>query len=91
MGCSATEHDDQRQRRTDCDGVDGQTLTLKYKDGEKKIIVPPDAPIVAFAPGDKGDLKPGVKIFIVAAKKQADGSLQAPRINYGKDGLTPPM
>jgi len=72
-------------------GVDGQTLTLKYKDGEKKIIVPPDAPIVAFAPGDKGDLKPGVKIFIVAAKKQADGSLQAPRINYGKDGLTPPM
>ena len=72
-------------------GVDGQTLTLKYKDGEKKIIVPPDAPIVSFAPGDKGDLKPGVKIFIVAAKKQADGSLQAPRINFGKDGLTPPM
>src|SRR6478735_6883159 len=69
--------------------VDGQTLTLKYKDGEKKIIVPPDAPVVAFAPGNKGDLKPGVKIFIVAAKKQADGSLQAPRINYGKDGLTP--
>ena len=45
-------------------GVDGQTLTLKYKDGEKKIIVPPDAPIVAFAPGDKGDLKPGVKLEI---------------------------
>jgi hypothetical protein len=66
-------------------------LKNQYKDGEKKIIVPPDAPIVAFAPGDKGDLKPGVKIFIVAAKKQADGSLQAPRINYGKDGLTPPM
>ena len=42
-------------------GVDGQTLTLKYKDGEKKIIVPPEAPIVAFAPGDKGDLKPGVR------------------------------
>ena len=48
-------------------------------------------PIVAFAPGEKGDLKPGVGFFIVAAKKQADGSLQAPRINYGKDGLTPPM
>ena len=71
--------------------TNAKTLTLKYKDGEKKIIVPPEAPIVAFAPGDKGDLKPGVKIFIVAAKKQADGSLQAPRINYGKDGLTPPM
>lgn len=72
-------------------GVDGQTLTLKYKDGEKKIIVPPEASIVTYRPGDKGDLKPGVKIFIAAAKKQADGSLQAPRINYGKDGLTPPM
>jgi hypothetical protein len=71
--------------------VNGQTLTLKYKDGEKKVTVPSDAPIVAFAPGDKSDLKPGVKIFIVAAKKQADGSLQAPRIAYGKDGLTPPM
>ena len=42
-------------------GVDGQALTLKYKDGEKKIIVPPEAPIVAPTPGDKGDLKPGVE------------------------------
>lgn len=72
-------------------GVDEQTLTLKYKDGEKKVIVPPEASIVTYQPGDKGDLKPGVKIFVAAAKKQADGSLQAPRINYGKDGLTPPM
>jgi hypothetical protein len=71
--------------------VKGQTLTLKYKDGEKNVTVPPDTPIVTFAPGDKADLKPGAKIFIVAAKKQADGSLQAPRIAYGKDGLTPPM
>jgi hypothetical protein len=72
-------------------GVDGQTLTLKYKDGEKKILVPPQASIVTYQPGDKDALKPGVKIFIAAAKKQADGSFQAPRINYGKDGLTPPM
>jgi hypothetical protein len=71
--------------------VNGQTLTLKYKDGEKKVTVPPDTPIVTFAPGNTADLKPGAKIFIVAAKKQADGSLQAPRIAYGKDGLTPPM
>jgi hypothetical protein len=71
--------------------VNGQTLTLKYKDGEKNVTVPTDTPIVAFAPGDKADLKPGAKIFIVAAKKQADGSLQTPRIAYGKDGLTPPM
>jgi hypothetical protein len=71
--------------------VDGGTLTVKYKDGEKKIIVPPDVPIVTFVPGDKADLKPGIKIFIVAAKKLPDGTLQAARVNYGKDGLTPPM
>jgi hypothetical protein len=72
-------------------GIDGQTLTLKYKDGEKKIITPPDTPIVTYMPGDKSDLKPGVKIFIAAAQKQPDGSLRAPRVNFGKDGLTPPM
>jgi hypothetical protein len=72
-------------------GVDGQTLSVKYKDGEKKITVPPDVPIVTYLPGDKAELKSGVKIFIAAAKKQPDGTLQAPRINYGRDGLTPPM
>ena len=72
-------------------GVDGQVLTLNYKAGEKKIIVTPQTTIVTYVPGDKNDLKPGAKIFVAAAKKQADGSLQAPRINYGKDGLTPPM
>jgi hypothetical protein len=72
-------------------GVDGQTLTLKYKTGEKKIVVTPQTAIVTYNPGDKADLKPGTKIFIGAAKKQPDGTLQAARINYGKDGLTPPM
>jgi len=72
-------------------GVDGQTLTLKYKTGEKKVVVTPQTAIVTYNPGDKNDLHPGTKIFIAAAKKQADGTLQAARINYGKDGLTPPM
>ena len=71
--------------------VNGPTLMVKYKDGEKTIIVPPDAPVVTFAPGDKADLKPGTKIFILAAKKLPDGTFQAARVNYGKDGLTPPM
>jgi hypothetical protein len=71
--------------------VDGQTLTLKYKDGEKKIFVPVDAPIVAFTPGEKSDLKAGAKVFIVAATKQPDGTLQTASINVGKDGVTPPM
>jgi len=72
-------------------GVDGQTLTLKYKDGEKKILVTPDTIIVTYVPGDKGEITPGTKIFIAAAKKQADGTFQTPRINYGKNGLGPPM
>ncbi len=72
-------------------GVDGQTLTMKYKDGEKKIIVSPDTPVVTYVPGDKSELKPGAKIFIAAAKKMPDGTLQAARVNVGKDGLTPPM
>src|SRR5438552_5997678 len=72
-------------------GVDGRTLTVKYKGGEKKIIVPPDAPIVSYVPGDKSELQPGVKIFVAAAKEQADGTLEASRVNFGKGGLTPPM
>jgi hypothetical protein len=72
-------------------GVDGQTLTLKYKDGEKKILVPPDAMIVTYVPGDKSEITPGTKMFIAAAKKLDDGTFQTPRINYGKNGLGPPM
>jgi len=53
--------------------------------------VTPETVVVTYNPSDKSELKPGAKIFIGAAKKQADGTLLAPRINYGKDGLTPPM
>jgi hypothetical protein len=71
--------------------VNGRVLSMKYKDGEKKIIVRANVPIVSYVPSDKSELKPGVQIFISAAKRLADGTLQAPRINFGKDGLTPPM
>jgi hypothetical protein len=71
--------------------VDGYTLRLKYKDGEKTVVVPSDAPIVTYLPGDKSELKPGAKIFIAGAAKQPDGSLVAARIGVGRDGLTPPM
>ena len=70
--------------------VDGRTLTLKYKDGEKKITVPANAPIVTYVPGDKNDIKPGAKVFIVAVK-QADGTLQGRAWRIGRDGVTPPM
>ena len=69
---------------------DGQMLTLKYKDGEKKVLVPTGTPIVSYLPSDKGELKAGAAIFIAAATKQADGSLLAPRVNVGR-GTTPPM
>jgi len=69
---------------------DGQTLTLKYKDGEKKILVPANTPIVTYVPGDKSDIKPGAKVFIIAVK-QADGTLQGRAWRVGRDGLTPPM
>ncbi len=72
-------------------GVDRQILSVKYKDGEKKVVVTPDTAVVTYVTGDRNDLKPGIKVFVAAAKKQADGTLQTPRITYGKDGLTPPM
>ena len=70
--------------------VDGQTLTLKYKNGETKIFVPADTPIVAYVKGDNNDLKPGAKVFI-AAIKQPDGTLQGRAWRVGRDGVTPPM
>jgi hypothetical protein len=72
-------------------GVDGDTITVKYKDGEKKVIVPPNTPVVAFAPGDMNDIKPGAMMIVMAAQKQPDGSFLAPAINVGRAGAAPPM
>jgi hypothetical protein len=71
--------------------ADAQTFLLKYKDGEKKIVVPSGTPIVTYAPGKMDELKPGAKIIIMAAQKQPDGTLTAGSINVGRDGMTPPM
>jgi hypothetical protein len=70
--------------------ADGQVLTLKYKGGEKKIVVAPDTPIVVYEPGSLSELKAGAPIFIAAATRQADGTLTTPRINVGR-GVAPPM
>jgi len=72
------------------DNVSGSTVTLKYKEGEKKIDVTAETAIVTYVPGSKDELKPGAKIYIPAATKQEDGSLMAARINVGR-GITPPM
>jgi opacity protein-like surface antigen len=70
-------------------GVDGQVVTVKYKDGEKKIIVPPEAVIRAYMVGSKDELKPGANIMIVRATKQPDGTFGADRVNVGRDGIEP--
>ena len=73
------------------EGTDGQNITVKYKDGEKKVVVPPDTPIVTFVASDKSEIKPGAKLIIFGAAKKDDGSLEANRVNVGRDGVTPPM
>jgi hypothetical protein len=72
-------------------GTDGQNIMVKYKDGEKKVVVPPETPIVAFVSGDKAELKPGAKVIIFGAIKKDDGTLEAGRVGVGLDGITPPM
>jgi hypothetical protein len=69
--------------------VDGPVLTVKYKDGEKKIVVPPDAVILAYMAGDKSELKPGARIAIVRALKKADGTLETNRVNVGRGEMVP--
>lgn len=68
----------------------GRTLTVKYKGGEKKIVVPEGVPIVNLEPGDRSLLKAGVKVVLFAAQG-ADGTVTAQAISAGKDGVTPPM
>jgi hypothetical protein len=71
--------------------IEGHTLTIKYKDGEKTVVVTPDTAIVSYVPADRSELKANAKVFIGAATQNADGSLETDRVNVGRDGLTPPM
>jgi hypothetical protein len=70
-------------------GVAGPVVTVKYKDGEKKIIVGPDVPIVRYVVSDQSALKPGAAFSVIAAVKQPDGSFNINRINVGRDGVVP--
>jgi hypothetical protein len=68
----------------------GRTMTVNYKGGQKKIVIPDDVPVVNLVPGDRTLLKPGVKV-VLQAQKGADGALNAQSISAGENGLTPPM
>ena len=75
---------------TTVSGKDGQDLLVKYKDGEKKVTVPPGTPIAKYMPGNADDLKVGRKVFVAAATKEANGTLLAPNISVGRD-IDPPQ
>jgi hypothetical protein len=75
---------------TKVDKLDGRTMSVKYKDGEKKVFIPANAPVVTFEPADKAALTAGAHVIVMAVKA-ADGSYSAPSVQVGKDGLVPPM
>jgi len=70
-------------------GVDGGAMTVKYKDGEKKIVVPPGTPILRYEIGGVADLKAGAAFTVIAATPMPDGSFEAMRINVGRAGAVP--
>jgi len=70
-------------------GVEGSTILVKYKDGEKKLVIPPNIPIVRYEIGGKADLKVGARFSVTAATRKADGTLESGRINVGRDGVVP--
>lgn len=70
--------------------LEGQLLTLKHKGGEIKVVVTADTPIVRLVPGERGLLKPGAAVYIIATQA-ADGSISVQSISVGVDGVTPPM
>jgi len=67
----------------------GNIITVRYKGGEKKIVVGPDVPIVRYEIGTRAELKPGARIVALNAVKKPDGSIDAPRINVGRGGVVP--
>src|SRR3954447_25536641 len=70
-------------------GVEGPVLSVKYKDGEKKLLTTPETVVVSYVMGSSDEQKPGTRIYVGAAKKQPDGSFQTPRITYGRNGAGP--
>lgn len=70
-------------------GVDGHSIVVKYQGGEKTIVVPPGVPILRYEIGGRGDLKPGTRFTVFAPVRKADGTMEASRINVGRDGVVP--
>ena len=71
-------------------GVDGRTVTVTYKGGQKKIAIPDNTPIVSLAVATKDDLKPGTTVF-APSEFGADSKFTSHRVIVGTDGVVPPM
>ena len=69
--------------------VDGPVLTVKYKDGEKKLIVGPSVPVQRLEVADRAELKSGAAVAAAAATKQPDGTFTAARIDVGRGDAVP--
>lgn len=70
--------------------VNGPTLTLTYKGGEKKISIPPGTPVVTIAPATKADIKAGAGV-IINGTTGSDSMVEADRVVVGINGVVPPM
>jgi hypothetical protein len=73
------------------ESVDGRTVTLSYKGGQKKVTIPPATPIVTTAAATKDDVKPGAKVFLSGVPSDDGARLTEGFIAVGKNGATPPM
>ena len=71
--------------------VAGDSITVDYNGGAKKVLITPSTKVVSLVPGTRGELKPDAQVFVVGATKNSDGSLEAHRITVGTKDLPPPM
>jgi hypothetical protein len=69
--------------------VDGRVMLVKYRGGEQRVIIPPEAAIRAYVVSDRSELKPGANVAIFNAVKKPDGTIEAARVNVGRDGIVP--
>jgi len=89
-GSTMTNANVEKVEQVAVEKAQGQLLSLKYKDGEQKVFVPPGTPIVKNVPGDRSLLKPGTGVYIPAVRGE-DGTITATRITVGIGGIMPPM
>jgi hypothetical protein len=74
---------------TGATGGSDPSITVKYPQGEKQIVIPASAHVVRNIFGSKDDLKAGAAFRAQAATKQPDGTYTASAINVGRDGARP--